>query len=176
MNREPMNGVTMENVQSPTRTVVVGMGEHRISQDPLDVLVTYSLGSCLGVSVHDPVARVGGLLHFMLPDSRINPDKAREQPSMFADTGLAAFLNELFAMGATRRTLVVKLAGGSKVLKDGEFFDIGRRNLLMAKKLLWKNDLPVVSERTGGEVSRTLRLRMGEGRTFVKDATGESEI
>ena len=157
-------------------TTVVGVGDYKTSGNSTEVLVTYSLGSCLGVSAYDPKAKVGGLLHFMLPDSRINPEKAAAQPAMFADTGLTAFLNELFFLGATRKNLWVKLAGGSKVLKDGEFFDIGRRNLLVAKKLLWKNDLPVLAEETGGEMSRTLRLRMEEGITLVKDTQGEREL
>jgi chemotaxis protein CheD len=166
----------MEKVQTGHPTVVVGVGDYKISARPGETLVTYSLGSCLGVAAYDPQARVGGLLHFMLPDSRINPEKAQAQPAMFGDTGLALFLNEIFALGATRRTLLVKLAGASKVLKDGEFFDIGRRNLLMAKKLLWKNNLPVLAEETGGTASRTLRLRLEDGRTLVKDAGGEHEL
>lgn len=166
----------MGKVQVRSLTVVVGVGDYKTSANHPEVLVTYSLGSCLGVSAYDPQAKVGGVLHFMLPDSRINPEKAIAQPAMFADTGLTAFLNELFAQGATRKTLQVKLAGGSKVLKDGEFFDIGRRNLLVAKKMLWKNNLPVLAEETGGEVSRTLRLRMEDGKTLVKDAQGEREL
>ncbi len=166
----------MEKLQSGLKTVVVGVGDHKVSVSSLEVLVTYSLGSCLGVAAYDSKAGVGGLLHFMLPDSRINPEKARVQPAMFADTGLTVFLNELFALGATRKGIVLKLVGASKVLKDGEFFDIGRRNLLMAKKLLWKNNLGVLVEETGGEASRTLRLRMADGRTLVKDLAGEHEL
>ena len=166
----------MEKIQARFQTVVVGMGDYRTSSNPLEILVTYSLGSCLGVSAYDPKAGVGGLLHFMLPDSGINPDKAKTQPAMFSDSGLAVFLGELSALGASRKTLQVKLAGGSKVLKDGEFFDIGRRNVLAAKKLLWKYNLPVSAEETGGDGSRTLRLRMGDGKTLVKDAAGEHEL
>jgi chemotaxis protein CheD len=166
----------MEKIQTGFKTVIVGVGDYKISTSPLEVLVTYSLGSCLGVTAYDPRAEVGGLLHFMLPDSRINPEKARAQPAMFADTGLTVFLNELFALGATRKGVVLKLAGASKVLKDGEFFDIGRRNVLMAKKLLWKNSLGALAEETGGEVSRTLRLRMEDGRTLLKDVRGEHEL
>ncbi len=169
-------GMDMENIRCASKTVIVGVGEYKTSTHPGEVLVTYSLGSCLGVSAYDPKAQVGGLLHFMLPDSRINPAKAQEQPAMFADTGMAVFLNEMFTLGATRKNLSLKLAGASKVLKDGEFFDIGRRNLLMAKKLLWKNSLAVLAEETGGDVSRTVRLRMEDGKTTVKDAAGEHEL
>ncbi len=77
----------MEKIQSGFKTDVVGVGDYKISTSPLEVLVTYSLGSCLGVAAYDPRAGVGGLLHFMLPDSRINAEKARAQPAMFADNG-----------------------------------------------------------------------------------------
>lgn len=166
----------MEKVQPGFLTSVVGVGDYKISGNPMDVLVTYSLGSCLGVSAYDPQARVGGILHFMLPDSRISPEKARTQPAMFADTGFTVLLNELFSLGATRKTLQVKLVGGSKILQEAEFFDIGRRNLLMAKKILWKNSLSVMAEETGGEASRTLRLRLEDGTAWVKDTTGEREL
>ena len=167
------NGKIMENKRGTLPLVAVGVGEYKVSTKQDEVLVTYSLGSCVGLAAYDPKAKVGGLLHCMLPDSRINPEKARVQPAMFVDAGLSAFLNDLFALGATRRTLQLKMAGGAKVLQEGEFFDIGRRNLLMAKKILWKNDLPILAEDTGGEVSRTLRLRMEDGKVSIRDHQGE---
>ncbi len=168
----PKDGAQMERTASETLRVV-GVGEYRISRDRQDVLVTYSLGSCVGVAAYDPKAGVGGMLHFMLPDSRINPEKGRLQPAVFGDTGLTAFLGELFSLGATRKDLVIRLAGGARVLRDGEFFDIGRRNILMVKKILWKNSLPVLAEEMGGEVSRTIRLWMADGRAVVRDGAGE---
>jgi chemotaxis protein CheD len=165
----------MEN-QKTTVLVAVGVGEFKVSSQPDDLLVTYSLGSCLGLTAYDPKARVGGILHSMLPDSRINPEKARIQPAMFVDTGMTSFLGELFALGATRGGLRIKMAGGAKVLKEGEFFDIGRRNLLMAKKILWKNNLSILAEDTGGEVSRTIRLRLEDGKTSIRDHAGEREF
>lgn len=165
-------------MENPITTVLVavGVGEFKVSRQPDDLLVTYSLGSCLGLIAYDPKVRVGGMLHSMLPDSRINPEKARVQPAMFVDTGMTAFLGELFALGATRSGLRIKMAGGAKVLKEGEFFDIGRRNLLMAKKILWKNNLAILAEDTGGEVSRTLRLRLEDGKTSIRDHEGEREF
>ena len=161
---------------STTVLVAVGVGEFKVSGQMDDLLVTYSLGSCVGLTAYDPKARVGGILHSMLPDSRINPEKALSQPAMFVDSGMTAFLGELFALGATRGGLQIKMAGGAKVLKDGEFFDIGRRNLLMAKKILWKNNLAILAEDTGGETSRTLRLRVEDGWTSIRDQAGEREF
>lgn len=170
------NGSPMENTKNNRRLVAVGVGDYKVSSDAHEVLVTYSLGSCLGLAAYDPKAKVGGILHCMLPDSRINPEKALVQPAMFVDAGLSAFLNDLFLLGATRRSLQLKMAGGAKVLQEGEFFDIGRRNLLMAKKILWKNNLPIVAEDTGGELSRTLRLRLEDGGTSLRDVSGEREF
>jgi chemotaxis protein CheD len=166
----------MENNKSSQLLVTVRVGDHKVSSNLNEVLVTYSLGSCMGLAAYDPQAKVAGLLHCMLPDSRINPDKAKSQPAMFVDSGISVFLNELFALGATRRTLVLKMAGGSKVLKEGEFFDIGRRNLLMAKKMLWKNNLPIQADETGGEVSRTLRVRVEDGKMSIRDVSGERDF
>jgi chemotaxis protein CheD len=154
---------------------VVSMAEYRVSGDPLETLVTYALGSCIGVTAHDPSAGVGGILHFMLPDSAVNPEKANGQPAMFGDTGLRDFFQDLFDKGASRVHLRIKLAGGAS-FKTGDMFDIGKRNLLVAKRMLWKNKLLVVSEDVGGETSRTLRLEIGTGKVFLKDSKGEREI
>jgi chemotaxis protein CheD len=154
------------------RTLVVGVGELGLSASPEDRLVTYALGSCLGVSAHDPRAGVGGLLHFMLPASSLNPEKARERPAMFGDTGLPLFLGMLFEQGATRRDLVVKIAGAAG-LEGGDRFGIGGRNLLLARRLLWKNGLAPTAEAVGGKGGLTLSLDIGSGETWIKDGRGK---
>jgi chemotaxis protein CheD len=130
----------------------------------------------VGVILYDPQARVGGLLHFLLPDSRLNPEKAADQPAMFGDTGIAMLLDEVFKRGATRKYLTVKLAGGAKSFGEASFFDIADRNVLMAKRLLWKNNLVPRAEETGGEESRTVRLFMADGRVTIKNKKGEHEL
>jgi chemotaxis protein CheD len=153
--------------------VVVGVGDYYVTADTEKTLVTYALGSCVGVTAYDPRTQVGGLLHFMLPDSNLNPPKADTRPAMFGDTGLAAFLGELTRLGATKPNLVVKLAGGARSLNGSpEFFNIGERNLILAKRFLWQKGLIVAGEDTGGSDYRTVMLEMRTGRVFVKDPRG----
>ncbi len=90
---------------------MVGVADMKVSRQPEEVLVTHALGSCLGVAVYDPVARVGGILHFMLPDSSLDPAKGQSHPHMFADTGLPQLFRECYRLGAQKSRLRVKVAG-----------------------------------------------------------------
>ncbi len=150
---------------------IVGISDCKVSKDPDDVLLTYALGSCVGVAIHDPVAGVGGLLHYMLPDASLQPAKAAENPCMFADTGIALLLERAARHGASRGRLTVRIAGGAQMVSGAEVFQIGRRNSLAARKLLWKEGLIIAGEATGGEVSRTLRLEVATGRITVKEGS-----
>ena len=144
---------------------IVGVGAMHISNVDSDVIVTYALGSCLGVAAYDPGAKVGGLLHVMLPSSETNPEKAKANPYLFVDTGLPAFLQELTEAGAQKGRLVVKVAGGSTFHEGaGDRFLIGKRNYLMLKKVLWKQSLLVDAEDVGGQSPRTMYLEVGSGR------------
>ena len=77
--------------------IIVGISDLKVSNNPEDALVTYALGSCIGVAVFDPKAKVGGLLHFMLPDSSLDANKAKSTPAMFADTGIIALFKSCYA-------------------------------------------------------------------------------
>ena len=109
------------------RTTVVDVGSMVISDHLDEVLVTYSLGSCLGVAVYDPVVRVGGLLHAMLPLSDQTAKRHKDRPCMFMDMGMAALLQALFDRGVRKSRAVVKVVGGAQVLDRGDMFKIGRR-------------------------------------------------
>jgi chemotaxis protein CheD len=154
----------------------VGISEMQISQDPGDVLATYALGSCVGVSFYDPQAHVGGLIHCMLPLSRIDPGKAERNPFMYVDTGVPALLQALFNLGAQRKTLIAKVAGGSKIMDANSVFNIGERNHTVLRKVLWKNDILVAGEDVGGTAPRTMYLHMDSGRTILKVSGEEKEI
>jgi chemotaxis protein CheD len=156
------------------RAVVVGIADCQISDDPESVLVTYALGSCVAVTIHDAAARVGGLLHFMLPESRLDPAKARERPYMFADTGIPLLFRQAYLKGADKRRLLVRLAGGAQVMDDNGVFNIGKRNYLAARKILWKAGVLLQSEEVGGSISRTVRLEVGTGTMWLRGA-GEAE-
>jgi chemotaxis protein CheD len=153
--------------------VVVGMADGRLSADPGHVLATYALGSCIALAIHDPVAQVGGLLHFMLPDSTIDPEKARRNPWMFADTGIPLLFRQAYELGAGKRRLVVRAAGGANVMDDAGLFHIGKRNCLAMRKILWKAGVLIQEEEVGGGVSRTVHLEVGTG-TFRVRVAGQS--
>jgi len=147
---------------------VVDIADMVVSDDPNDVLVTYSLGSCLGVAIYDPVARAGGMIHCMLPLSKVDEEKARAKPAMFVDTGMTVLMEALFRLGARKANAVVKIAGASQVLERQGLFRIGERNVAVARKILWKNSMLIAAEDVGGDVARTVRLEIGTGRFFIR--------
>ena len=151
--------------------ITVGMADLRVTADPEARLVTYALGSCLGVAVHDPVARVGGLLHVMLPLSGLDAGTARDNPARFVDTGVPALFRACYALGGVKARMVVKVAGGASSAAPGEpdQFQIGRRNVLTLRRLLWKNGVLLRAEDVGGhQLSRTMALAVGDGRVSLK--------
>ncbi|HTS27502.1 MAG TPA: chemotaxis protein CheD [Bryobacteraceae bacterium] len=146
---------------------VVGIADCRIVSEPSGLLVTYALGSCIAVAIHDPQARVAGLLHFMLPESRIDPAKAGAKPFMFADTGIPLLFRHAYERGAEKRRLSVRLAGGCQLMDEAGVFNIGKRNYLAARKILWNAGVLVQNEAVGGSVSRTVRLDSSSGRMWL---------
>jgi chemotaxis protein CheD len=156
----------------PARRMVIGIGEHTVSADPGSVIVTHALGSCVAVCVYDPVAHVGGLLHFLLPDSRINPARARQQPSTFADLGIPQLFQDLYLIGAIKSRCVVKLVGGADVtsLQRAGTLDIGRRNQVAAKNILWRNGVLITAERLGGSEPRNVALNVLDGTVRISSS------
>jgi chemotaxis protein CheD len=138
-------------------------------------MVTYALGSCIAVAVYDPAAKVGGLLHYMLPDSTLDAGKARETPGMFADTGIPLLFKSCYGMGADKKRMVVKVAGGASILDESNFFRIGQKNIMAMRKLFWRNNILIDAEDTGKNFNRTVRLDVGTGRVFIKRAGGPME-
>lgn len=155
---------------------IIGIAEMKVTNKPDDVLVTYSLGSCIGLSLYDPRAGVGGLIHCMLPLSKMDEDKARANPFMFTDTGVLALLQIVFDMGAERRTLVAKVAGGAMFLDDKKIFCIGERNYTVLRKVLWKNNILISAEDVGGTTPRTMSLYMASGKTTIRSCGLEREL
>jgi chemotaxis protein CheD len=152
------------------------MADCRIGDAPGQVLATYALGSCIGLAVHDAKAGVGGLLHFMLPDSGIDHERGRENPWMFADTGIPMLLDRLCARGASKRRLTVRAAGGASMMDQENVFDIGRRNYLAMRKILWKAGVMVHGEAVGGIRSRTVRLEIGSGKFLIQEGGEVREL
>ena len=155
---------------------VIGIAEMRVTTDSSAVLVTYALGPCIGLTLYDPQAGVGGLLHAMMPLSTADADKAAAKPAMYTDTGVTALLQALFDRGATRRNIIAKVAGGSASLDGAGVFRTGERNHMVLRKILWKNDILIAAEDVGGTQARTLILEMATGRTFVKSNSQVQEL
>jgi len=154
---------------------VIGVGDMKVGKNG-DQLITYALGSCLGLMIYDPVSQVGGLLHAMLPLSKINRDKARANPYMFVDTGVPELFKDLYALGAQKKRVVVKAAGCGAPLGKNEMFKIGERNYIVLKKLLWKNGLLIEAEDIKGTISRTVRFDLSTGRTTINHKGVEREL
>ncbi|HVT81751.1 MAG TPA: chemotaxis protein CheD [Phycisphaerae bacterium] len=148
--------------------IIVGVSDAKVSSNPDDVLATYSLGSCIGVAVQDPIARVAGLLHFQLPNATADASRAAERPCMYADSGMAFLLAEIARAGGVQRRLRVRLAGGAQMLNDSDFFDIGRRNHAAIRKILWKLGMLIESEHVGGASPRTLFMKVSDGNLTIK--------
>ncbi|MBN1942050.1 MAG: chemotaxis protein CheD [Phycisphaerae bacterium] len=156
---------------------VVGVADMKLSNQSGDVVVTHALGSCLGVSVYDPQAHVGGILHVMMPVSSVNPDKAKLNPFMFVDTGLPAFFKKLYSLGAQKKRLIVKVAGGANLQNgNSDRFAIGKRNYISLKKVFWKNGVLIQAEDVGGDKARTMYLHIDSGRVRLTSAGREREL
>ncbi len=148
--------------------LIVGVGDMKVSNQPEDVIVTYSLGSCIGVAIYDPVAHVGGLLHYMLPESSLDGNRAKRNPYMFGDTGIPALFKSAYKLGAKKSRVKVVVAGGAQILDQKGFFNIGKRNYLILRKLFWKNNVMIDYEDVGGTYNRTIKMIISDGSIWIK--------
>ncbi len=150
--------------------IVVDISDAKVSASPSDVLVTYSLGSCIGVCLYDPAVHVGGMLHYQLPSSKMDDQRARSKPLMFADTGMDLLLNKLVSMGANKKRMNVKIAGGAAMATGPQGFDIGKRNYLAIRKILWSNGMFINAEDVGGDTARNLYMDLADGAVTVRSS------
>ncbi|HKK24218.1 MAG TPA: chemotaxis protein CheD [Gracilimonas sp.] len=144
---------------------VVGVSDLKVSGNANDIIITHALGSCLGITVYDPAAGVGGMVHVMLPLSKADPEKAELKPAMYVDTGLQCLLNEVYRLGARKNNLEIIVAGGASMKKGNgdDYFKIGKRNFTTLRKLLWKNGFMITKQDVGGNISRTMTLSINDG-------------
>jgi chemotaxis protein CheD len=117
--------------------------------------------------MHDARAGVGGMLHYQLPSSLADPQRASEKPLMYADTGTQWLLERMLEMGADRKRMRVRVAGGAALFNDRGLFDIGRRNYVAIRKVLWRHGLFLDVEHIGGNLPRTLKLNVGDGSLLI---------
>jgi len=145
--------------------IVLGVGDFGASGTPGDDVKTFALGSCVSVILLDPKTRTVGMAHVALPDSSINKAKATEKPGYFADTAIPALLELMSKHGCDKRGkgMVVKLCGGANVMDTNDTFQIGKRNALAIKKVLWSFGMGAVAEDLGGNFSRTVSISVSAG-------------
>lgn len=156
--------------------VTIGISDMAISRSPDDELITYSLGSCLGLLLHDPVTKIAGMVHCLLPLSSMDAARAASKPATFVDTGVVALLQAVLDSGADKRRLVAKAVGCANMIVDQGLFRIGERNYTVLRKVLWKNGIMIAAEDVGGTIARTVRLHVGTGRAVVRANGQEREI
>ena len=147
----------------------VNFSEMKISSNPVETLVAFSIGSGIGMTIHDPVGGVGGVLNFILPDStKANGTNPAKAPFMFADTGITAFLKALFEQGAKSENLKIVIAGGAHIIDQTGVFNIGQQNLEALKTSLGDYDVKIHHEAIGGTQNRALSLEIGSGTSIIK--------
>ncbi len=157
-------------------TITVGISDCAVSRDANSALVTHALGSCIAVAIYDPLVKVAGLLHFLLPDSTMDRNRAQQRPLVFADTGIPHLFHAAYELGASKQRLIVTALGGAQVLDAADQFNIGKRNYLAMRKVLWKAGVMIHNEDVGGALPRNVRVETGSGRIFVSHARQEREI
>ena len=165
----------VQMVQTKDGTMVAGLGEMKVSKDPTSILACLGLGSCVCVACYDPVSKVGGMAHVVLPDS----DGRASSPSpKYADMAIPMLFEELQKNGALKTRTVIKLAGGAELSRApglDNAFKIGERNQEAVKLALSKEGVKVKAEELGGSKGRTVRMYVDTGRVVVTTAGTDSK-
>ena len=153
-----------------SRGIIVGMADLNIGKAP-DIITTVGLGSCIGLTLYDPVTKVGGLVHYMLPDSKAVSNNSNI--AKFCDTGVQELLKRVTMAGANRRRLVAKIAGGAKMFavnQESNVGSVGERNTVAAKQILRQLGIQLIAEDTGLNFGRTVELHCDTGDFYIKAA------
>jgi len=154
----------------------VNCSEMKISDDPCETLVAFSVGSGIALSIYDSKSMIGGILNFLLPDSSlVSGSSFAETPFMFADTGIPAFLANLHEQGADSKQMKIVVAGAARIMGQNGFFNISDKNHEAVRKILSESKLRIQHEHVGGISTRTLSLNIGDGFNTIK-VLGEGEI
>jgi chemotaxis protein CheD len=147
---------------------MVGLAGFEVSQDPNVLLCTSPLGACLAIAIYDPKVKVGGVLHSLLPASRLAPDRAVSCPGMFLDTGLKALFARARQLNATKENLRVFVAGAAQIMDESPGFNIAKSNCDMLGELLAEQGVRVYARAVGGRTNCSLELTLATGEVRVK--------
>lgn len=147
---------------------VVGIAEMAVSNQSGVILATHSLGCCLGIVLYDTNARVGGMMHVMLPKSNMNPIKAASHPSMFLDSGIPALIKAALDLGASVPNIKLFAAGGAQMLDSSGFFSVGQSNCEMLDPICRQHGVQIHGKMLGGQESCSIFLQIASGDVWVK--------
>ncbi|MCI9221814.1 MAG: chemotaxis protein CheD [Oscillospiraceae bacterium] len=153
--------------------LIIGIADMKMAKGE-GMLVTYALGSCIGICLHDPVLKLGALVHIMLP---VNMEAGRKTPMKYADTGIRETLRLMEGKGASRNRITAKIAGGAKMFEVGSssLGNIGQRNIESVHMNLKKEGIRLLKEDVGGTVARTLLFDVNSGLGCVR-SYGRQEL
>ncbi len=151
----------------PARELKVGIGDMKFTRGE-GTVITYALGSCIGITFYDPVIRLGALLHILLP---VRLSESDTNVYKYADPGIQQTIQKLTAFGMVKSRTVVKIAGGAKMFElsgKSDFGNIGQRNIATVKQILVSQGLRVAAEDTGGTCARTMVLNVANGAVSIR--------
>jgi len=150
------------------KELICGVGDIVITNQPQAVIKTFALGSCVAVIFYSPQFKLAGMAHVALPDSNVNPQRAKQKPGYYADTAIFYLIQELKRSGIKKNSQIwIKLIGGANILDKNHKFNIGKRNILAIKKLLWQFKLGAIAEDVGKDYSRTVTLFVNDGKIMI---------
>ena len=154
--------------------ITVGIADMKMARDS-GVLITYALGSCIGLCFEDPALRLGALLHVMLP---MNMEAGRKNVFKYADTGIRETLRQMTAKGALKTRITVKIAGGAKMFEvnGGSLGNIGQRNIESVHTILRQEGIRLIAEDVGGKVARTLLFDVATGQGCIRSYGGQDVL
>lgn len=155
-------------IEAALPEVVVGVGDFRVAAAPSRFLATYGLGSCVAVLLYDWRKQAGALLHVMMPDSSVAPEKARRQPFAYVDTAIPRMFRAAANHGISPKRTRCCVVGGAAMIASPAHFEIGKRNVLALRKALWKEGVFIDREEVGGNESRSIRLDLKTGAVTMR--------
>ena len=167
---------TNKQIPMDEHTITVGLGELSVTKDPSMSLACFGLGSCINLCAYDPISKVAGMAHIVLPES--NHSNQGKATAKYADIAVPLLLEEMVRLGAVKSRLVVKLTGGAQMIQAAGFettLDMGARNLEMTKKALASEDIRISGADTGGTQGRSVWLSVDSGKVMVRTAGKELE-
>lgn len=149
-----------------TNKQTIGIADMKLAKAD-GTLITYALGSCIGICLYDPLIKLGALIHIMLP---LNMETGRTNTMKYADTGIRETLHQMEAKGASRQRITAKIAGGAKMFEiaGGSFGNIGQRNIESVHMILKREGIPLLKEYVGGSIARTLSFDVSTGEATIR--------